>query len=133
MILCQFDVPKKKKKKDLVPNDPNDPNLASVDEDEPEMMEDEIDKLVRVLDKEEKEMDEGDEADNEESDKLLRDLELIEEAMEEEIKGVSMLAKPVCEVLFKVGTLGPRGFSNFFSLWLPSFFFWIPFLSSIVI
>jgi hypothetical protein len=51
MILRQFDVPKKKKKKDFAPNVPNVPNLASVDEDKPEMMEDEIDKLVRVLDK----------------------------------------------------------------------------------
>jgi hypothetical protein len=102
MILRQFDVPKKKKKKDVAANDPNVPNLApSLDEDDPEMMEDEIDKLVRVLDKEEKEMDEADE----ESDKLVRDLELIEEAMEEEIEGVSKLAKPVCDVLFKVGTL----------------------------
>ena len=108
IILRQFDVVKKKKKKDLPTNDANVPDLASSDhghgEVEPEINEDELDEIVRVLDKEEKEMDEAGEADDEEGDKVVRDVELIEKAMEEEIKGVSKMAKPVRQVLFKVGT-----------------------------
>ena len=118
IILCQFDVAKPKKKKDEppntsdeVPNDSNDPDLASGDRDEPEIPEDEVEQLVRVLDKEEKEMDDADDADNEDSENLVRDIEIIEEAMEEEIKGVSKMAKPVRQVLFKVGTL-------FMSAWI---------------
>ena len=102
VILRQFDVPKKKEKKDLPPNDSNVPNLASGNDDEPE---EDFEELARVLDKEEKEMDEADEADDEESDKLARDVDKIEEAMEEEIRGVVKMAKPVRQVLYKVGTL----------------------------
>ena len=96
--------------------------MASGDqEDEPEINEDD-DELVRVLDKEEKEMDEGDEGDDEESEKLERDVEKVEEAMEEEIKGVLKIAKPVCQVLFKVGTLG----LDPLVLGILSFFFMLP-------
>ena len=70
--------------------------------------EEEFEELARVLDKEEKEMDEADDEDNEESETLERDVEKIEEAMKEEIKGVSKIAKPVCQVPFKVSTLGPE-------------------------
>ena len=77
-----------------------------------------------MLDKEEKEMDEGYEGDDEESEKLERDVENIEEAMEEEIKGVLKLkiAKPVRQVLFKVGTLG----LDPLVLNILSFFFMLP-------
>ena len=129
IILRQFDFPKKKKKNDslaaaLAPSDSNVPDLASGDqEDEPEINVDD-DELVRVLDKEEKEMDEGDEGDDEESEKLERDVEKVEEAMEEEIKGVLKLkiAKPVRQVLFKVGTLG----LDPLVLGILSFFFMLP-------
>ena len=53
-------------------------------------------------------MDEADNEDNEESDTLERDVEKIEEAIKEEIKGVSKIVKPVHQVLFKVSTLGPE-------------------------
>ena len=118
IILCQFNVPKKKEKKDQpVPNDnDNVPDLASGNnqDDNPEVTEEELEELVRVLDKEEKEMDEGD--DNEESEKLVRDVEIIEKVMEKEIKKMSKMVKPVRQVLFKVsalfyywpGSLGPQ-------------------------
>ena len=49
-------------------------------------------------------MDEGDEMGDEENERLVRDVEMIEEVIEEEIKEVSKLVKPVHQVLFKVGT-----------------------------
>jgi hypothetical protein len=134
IILRQFDVPKKKEKKDeRAPN----PDLASGDQVEvqPEIIGDDDDELLRVLDKEEKEMDDTGEADDEDSENLLRDIERIEEAMEEEIKGVSKIAKPVREVLFKVGTmlsypsvLGlPLFFlASFLTSFFLTFFFWLP-------
>lgn len=126
VILRQFDVTKKKEKNNI-PNNLNPdlamgaPNLAmDVDggDDEPDITEGDIDELVRELDKEEKEMDDADEADDEDSDKLLRDVENIEDAMEGEIKEVSKMAKPLCQVLFKVCP-----FFFFYHRSDPSFFF----------
>ena len=101
IILRQFDVSKKKEKKDK-PNIPVDGD--GVDDAEIMECEAEVEELVRVLDKEEKEMNEDDETDNEESENLVRDVEMIEEAMEDEIKEVSKMVKPVRQVIFKVGT-----------------------------
>lgn len=90
--------------------------------------------MERVLDKEEKEMDEADEADDEESETLLRDVEMIEEAMEEDIKEVSKMVKPVRQVLFKVRThlfflpWSPRGLGVFTSAAQRSFT-WLSFYS----
>ena len=97
IILCQFDVSKKKKGRDRPE--------ANDEEDGPghEITEDEDEELVRVLDKEEKEMDSDDETD-EDNERLGRDVEMIEEVMEDEIMEVSMMVKPVHQVLFKVGT-----------------------------
>ena len=133
IILRQFDVPKKKEKKDQpVPNDNNNvPDLASGNnqDNNPEVTEEKLEELARVLDKEEKEMDEGD--DDEESEKLLRDVEIIEKAMEKEIKKTSKMVKPVRQVLFKVsalfyywpGSLGPQCLrASFFFFWLLFFF-----------
>ena len=105
IILRQFDVSKKKKRKD-VPGDLNLPGDESKD--------DEDDEKVRVLDKEEKEMDEGDEADDEESETLMSDVEKTEDAMEDEVKEVRKEVKPVREVLYKVAIF----LKNY------SFFFW---------
>ena len=99
-----------------MPNDNNNvPDLASGNnqDDNPEVTEEELEELARVLDKEEKEMDEGD--DDEESEKLVRDVEIIEKAMEKEIKKTLKMVKPVHQALFKVsalfyywpGSLGP--------------------------
>ena len=67
------------------------------------MTERDVDELVRSLDKEEKEMDEGDdEDDDEESDKVLRDVKELGVVLEEELKEVVNLAKPVHQVLYKV-------------------------------
>jgi hypothetical protein len=126
IILRQFDMPKKKGKKEAPAHKDgtNNPDLASVDQAEAEIEitgdeDDDIDELLRVLDKEEKEMDDTAEGDDEESENLVRDVERIEEAMKEEIKGVSEIAKPVRQVLFKVGiSLGPRA-SFFFLTSLP--------------
>ena len=96
IILCQFDVSKKKKRNN-VPDDLNLPGDESNDDED-----DEDDEKVRVLDKEEKEMDEGDEADDEESETLMSDVEKIEDAMEDEVKEVRKEVKPVREVLYKV-------------------------------
>ena len=96
IILRQFDVSKKKKRKD-VPGDLNLPGDESNDDED-----DEDDEKVRVLDKEEKEMDKGDEADDEESETLMSDVEKIEDAMEDEVKEVRKEVKPVREVLYKV-------------------------------
>ena len=77
------------------------------------MTEQDVDELVRGLDKEEKEMYEGDnEDDNEESDKVLRDVKELEVVLEEELKEVVNLAKPVCQVLYKVSLVR----SSFFIL-----------------
>ena len=93
IILRQFDVSKKKKRKDV----PGDLNLPG-----DESNNDEDDEMVRVLDKEEKEMDKGDEADDEESETLMSDVEKIEDTMEDEVKEVRKEVKPVREVLYKV-------------------------------
>jgi hypothetical protein len=101
IILRQFDVSNKKKKNDIpaggsdLADENGEPDITSTEED--------IDELVRVLDKEEKEMDEGDEADDEENPKLVTDIEIIEEAMEEDVREVSKTVKPVRQVLYKVG------------------------------
>ena len=84
------------------------PSEGNADEDE--ISDDNsVEDLVRVLDKEEKEMDEGNETDEEEDEALEKDVEIIEETMEEEIAQVSKVVKPVHQVLFKVCT-------HFFSL-----------------
>lgn len=97
IILRQFDVSIKKEKKDRPTNDGDEAGIDAGN------TEDADEELVRVLEKEEKEMIEGDETDDEESETLARDVEMIEEAMEEEIKEVSKTVKPVRQVLFKVG------------------------------
>ena len=89
IILCQFDVSKKKKMNDI-PSDLNVPDLTG-----DESNGDEVDEIVRVLDKEEKEMDEEDEVDDEESDTLMSDVEKIEDVMEDEVKVVRKEVKPV--------------------------------------
>ena len=107
IILRQFDsMPKgKKKKTDNVPNDlpkEKDDNDSELDTSDEETEDEEA--VARVLDKEEKEMDECDDedADGEDADMLARDVEIMEEAMEEEIERVLKKAKPVGRVLFKV-------------------------------
>ena len=70
IILCQFDIPKKKPKKDLLAaNDleSNGPDMASGNDHDMDEAEEEFEELARVLDKEEKEMDE---ADDEEATRL---------------------------------------------------------------
>ena len=105
IIICQFDMSRKKKKEDK-PNSDND-NGEELEEATEKLdleIDEEVEELVRVLDKEEKEMDNTpEEADDEENKKLVRDVEIIEEAMEEEVKKVLKMAKPVCQVLYKVG------------------------------
>ena len=129
IILCQFDMSKKKRKRD----GPNNSNGDNVEDNEPEMTEEDINELVRGLDKEEKEMDDGDdkEGDNEETEKVIRDVDAIEKAMEGEIKEVLLLAKPVRQVLFKVSLFFSRSLYIspllfFCSLHHSSFFFSIP-------
>ena len=101
IMLCQFDMSKKKGKKDVPKDNPK--KEGSSEDNENEMTEQDVDELVRGLDKEEKEMYEGDnEDDNEESDKVLRDVKELEVVLEEELKEVVNLAKPVCQVLYKV-------------------------------
>ena len=100
--------------------------MASGNDHNVDEAEEEFEELARVLDKEEKEMDEADDEDDKESDKLERDGEKIEEAMKEEIKGVSKIAKPVCQVLFKVSTLGPESLDPSV-LGLLAFFFFASF------
>jgi hypothetical protein len=128
IILRQFDMSKKKGKKD-VPNNSNGDNPREVDGEDDEMSEEDIDELLRGLDKEEKEMDEGDDEDDEESEKILRDVEEIEKVLEEDIKEVLTLAKPVRQVLFKVSLCfffpqSPSPF--FFSIPVPLLFFLDP-------
>jgi hypothetical protein len=72
--------------------------------------------------KKRKEMDEGDVTDDEDYETLVRDVEMIEEAMEEEIKEASTLVKPVRQVLFKVGTAA-------LSPWIPRCFCFLFFAS----
>ena len=90
IILHQFDIPKKKANKDLLmpPKDleSNIPDMASGNNHDKAEEDSYFKELARVLDKEVKEMDEADKEDNEESDTLVRDVEKIEDAMEEEIK-----------------------------------------------
>jgi hypothetical protein len=102
IILRQFDVSATKKKDKL--------NESAEDRDNGEELdipEDDNEELVRELDKEEKEMNEGDGTDDDEdNDTLVRDVQMIEEAMEDMIKEVSKMAKPVRQVLFKVSLPG---------------------------
>jgi hypothetical protein len=126
IILRQFDMSKKKKKKEKVPDlpvsDDADNNEAIVDgaEDDDEF----DDEMNRTLDKEEKEMDEGDDDDDEESEKLERDTEIMEKVMEEEIERVAKKVKPVRQTLYKVrGVGGPRPIFYFLSIPSPSSFF----------
>ena len=125
IILRQFDKPKKKKKTadkpDNLPENPKetdpketdpketDPKETDATNDANEMQEEEIEdtddldeERERVLDKEEKEMDEGDDEDQEDSAHLARDVEIMEEAMGEEIERVVGKVKPVRQVLYKV-------------------------------
>lgn len=105
IILRQFDKSKKKKKKN-VPEEPsgNDKELEDLGEEYDEEEE-------KVLDKEEKEMDEGNDDEGKDDDndvdvvKLARDIEILEEAMEEEIEGATGEVKPVRQVLYKVHIL----------------------------
>ena len=102
IILRQFDMSKKKKKKNL-PNETDtagDANKAMEDEDPDDFDEQE----ERILDKEEKEMEEGDDDDDveEDSTSLSRDVEIMEAAMEDEIEEVVRNVKPVRQVLYKV-------------------------------
>jgi hypothetical protein len=126
IILRQFDVSKKKEKNNAPENNaPNIPDLAGDapdqareaggEDDDAEIVEGDLDEIVRILDKEEKEMDEGDDdEDDEETEKLLRDVEMIEEAMEGEIREVMKTAKPVRQVLFKVCPVFFFSLSSFF-------------------
>jgi hypothetical protein len=110
IILRQFDKSKKKKKKNnepQLPNDTNDTENNDLEDNELEDLADEHEE--RVLDKEEKEMDEGneenegkDEDDDEDIQRLERDIEIMEKAMEDEIEGASNEVKPVRQVLYKV-------------------------------
>ena len=102
IILRQFDMSKKKKKKNL-PNEMDtvgDANKAMEDEDPDDFDEQE----ERILDKEEKEMEEGDDNNDveEDSTSLERDVEIMEAAMEDEIEKVVRNVKPVYQVLYKV-------------------------------
>lgn len=108
IILRQFDVTKKKVKRNVPGDNPDLTMDSNADEDQHDMIpgdEDAVDEMERVLDKEEKEMDDGDEDDDEDGETLERDIEMVEEALEEEIKEVSKLVKPVRQVLYKVGPL----------------------------
>ena len=125
IILRQFDMSKKKKKKQNLPENlpepPNDAgdNVVVVENDgkEPEEDADDFDEEKdRVLDKEEKEMDDGDDEDDEDSEKLARDAELIEEAMEDDIERAVRKAKPVRQALFKASPI-------FFFFYLSSIFY----------
>jgi hypothetical protein len=99
IILRQFDVSATKGKEKPT----NESAEAHENGEELDILEDDDEELVRVLDKEEKEMDEGDETDDDEDDEtLVRDVQMIEDAMEDIIKEVSKTAKPVRQVLFKV-------------------------------
>ena len=106
IIICQFDMSRKKKKEDKLNSDnDNGEELEEATEKLDLEIDEEVEELVRVLDKEEKEMDNTpEEADDEENKKLVRDVEIIEEVMEEEVKKVLKMAKLVCQVLYKVGT-----------------------------
>ena len=139
IILRQFDVTKKKVKKNL-PGDNPMPEESNADEDDRDMIpsdEDAVDEMERELDKEEKEMDDGDEDDDEDGEALERDLDKLEVALEEEIKGVSHLVKPVRQVLYKVGQFFffslllfplPPSFSYHRFSFPPLFFFFFPFI-----
>ena len=71
----------KRNKRTNVPSNSDVPNLEN--DSEPEINEVEVDEIIRVLDKEEKKRDEADEADDEENGTIMRDVEMIEETMEE--------------------------------------------------
>lgn len=72
IILHQFDMSKKKKKKNTPASELDNDNG---EEDEPKITDDETEELVRVLDKEEKEMDDTPEdVDDEEIKNLVRGL-----------------------------------------------------------
>ena len=131
IILRQFDYSKKKNKKKNLPQGTNDADVANVTENnvenEVEDLADEYDDTEeRVLDKEEKEMDEGndDEGKDEDNDvvdakRLARDIEIIEEVMNEEIEGAASEVKPVRQALYKVGI---KAFMSFCLLFFYPFF-----------
>ena len=99
----------KKKKKEDKPDSDND-NGEELEEESDSEIDEEVEELARVLDKEEKKMDDAlEEVDDEENEKLVRDIKIIEEVMEEEV--MLEMAKPVHQVLYKVG-------DTFFYLWL---------------
>ena len=105
IILRQFDMSKKKKKKEDLPNKTDTANDANKkQEDESDDSDDFDEQEERILDKEEKEMDEGDDEDDVEEDSvtLERDVEIMEAAMEDEIERVVRNVKPVRQVLYKV-------------------------------
>ena len=85
----------RKKEKKRQCNVPDSPRDDEGDTGESKITEDKDEELVRVLE-EEKEMDEGDEMGDKENKRLVRDVEMIEEVMGEEIRGLSKLVKPVC-------------------------------------
>ena len=134
IILRQFEVSKNRKKKKNLPKEVNnDDNDKIVDtevvvdkvevekvivDEEAEETDDFEDERDRVLDKEEKEMDGGgdDEDDDEDSQKLLQDVDILEEQMRDEIDRVGMKVKPVRQALFKVTTS-----SLLYSFFLPIF------------
>ena len=132
IILRQFEVSKNKKKKKIPKEVNNDNNDKIVDtevdvdkvkvekvivDEEAEESDDFEDERDRVLDKEEKEMDRGgNDKDNEDSQKLLQDVDILEEQMRDEIDRVGMKVKPVRQALFKVNMT-----SFLYSFFLPIF------------
>ena len=80
IILRQFDVSRKKKNEDKPDSDNNNgEEFEEAAEKSDSEIDEEVEELARVLDKEEKEMDDApEEADNEENEKLVRDIEIIE-------------------------------------------------------
>ena len=127
---------KRKKKEGDEPEFLNHPestgNIAADNEEDYEEVEDLDEEEERVLDKEEKEMDEGDdEEDDEDAIMLARDVEIMEEVMEEEIEKATKKEKPVRQILFKVSWSNSFLFfyriflSSFFHIFLSSFFFFM--------
>ena len=121
IILRQFDQSKGKKKKEdnVVPIiDGEDNQIEDEDLDASEVDEGE----ERELDREEKEMDDGDDDEDDEDTQMIeRDVEIMEAAMEEEIKNAVKKAKPVRQVLYKVSL---NYVASFFLAFDPARFFY---------
>ena len=100
LILRQFDMSKKKGRKTYQIKAQIPKKEGCIEKDEPKMTEGDVDELVRPLDKEE--MYKRGNEDDEESEKVKRDVKQLEMMLEGEIKEVLKLAKPVCQVLYKV-------------------------------